>query len=343
MKKDLEEGQNLTEEQQKLVDGYNEIKGILGELSIRVQNNEQVELDSIEKKSNALQEEIRLYKERNNIVNTRAYGATPLVNATAKYNTLKERSQPYIGQGSTVVKEELAKVEAAYNTFAAKQREFAAQNAVNPEQKSQLNQLKDSYNECARALKKIIDESDKLAASGDNLYTLDKDTSLQTFNDRANALKDYVQTTYGASAAIGKLNGDATKLTFTIKNGDGTITNMAASLNRARTAIISTTGETEKAATSFGRFFDSVKSKLGGLATYAAARFGIDEVIQVVRQGVRYIREIDIALTELKKVTNETDGTYDAFLQSMSKTAGVVGSTVSELTTMAAEWARLNI
>ena len=59
------------------------------------------------------------------------------------------------------------------------------------------------------------------------------------------------------------------------------------------------------------------------------------------KQGVTYVKEIDAALTELKKVTDETDASYDKFLQNMSKTASVVGSTVSELTTMAAEWARL--
>ena len=47
------------------------------------------------------------------------------------------------------------------------------------------------------------------------------------------------------------------------------------------------------------------------------------------------------ALTELKKVTDETDVSYNRFLQNMSKTAGVVGSTVAELTTMASDWARL--
>ena len=64
---------------------------------------------------------------------------------------------------------------------------------------------------------------------------------------------------------------------------------------------------------------------------------GFQEIFQQIRQGVQYVREIDAALTELKKVTNETNTTYDAFLQTMSKTAGEVGSTVSELTTMAAD------
>jgi TP901 family phage tail tape measure protein len=43
----------------------------------------------------------------------------------------------------------------------------------------------------------------------------------------------------------------------------------------------------------------------------------------------------------LKKVTDETDASYAKFLQDMAQTGSVIGATVSDLTTMAAEWARL--
>jgi hypothetical protein len=168
-----------------------------------------------------------------------------------------------------------------------------------------------------------------------------EDVKLDTFSDRQNALTAYVNEIYGASAAIEKLNGDATQLTFVVKNGDGTITNMTASLNAARTAISTTAGETKEAKGAFGRFFDEIKSKGRSIATYLISMTGFQEIWQQIRQGVTYVREIDSALTELKKVTDETDESYDAFLQKMSKTAGVVGSTVAELTTMASEWARL--
>ena len=58
---------------------------------------------------------------------------------------------------------------------------------------------------------------------------------------------------------------------------------------------------------------------------------------------VTYVREIDSALTELKKVTNQTEAEYREFLQTMSQTASVTGSTVKDLTSSAADWARLNI
>ena len=46
-------------------------------------------------------------------------------------------------------------------------------------------------------------------------------------------------------------------------------------------------------------------------------------------------------MTELKKVTDETDETYAQFLKTMSQTGADVGATVKDLTNMAANWARL--
>lgn len=73
------------------------------------------------------------------------------------------------------------------------------------------------------------------------------------------------------------------------------------------------------------------------MASYFATFFSTYQIIGAVKQGVGYVKEIDAALTELKKVTDETDESYQRFLQSMSKTAGTVGSTVSDLTNSAAD------
>jgi hypothetical protein len=48
-------------------------------------------------------------------------------------------------------------------------------------------------------------------------------------------------------------------------------------------------------------------------------------------------------LTELKKVTDETEESYDRFLNTASKTADKVGSTIKEIVSSTADWARLNI
>ncbi|MEE1303354.1 MAG: phage tail tape measure protein, partial [Bacteroidales bacterium] len=67
----------------------------------------------------------------------------------------------------------------------------------------------------------------------------------------------------------------------------------------------------------------------------------IYQVFGEIKKGIQYVREIDSALTELKKVTDETEETYDKFLDTAAKTADKVGSTVKEIVSSTADWARL--
>ena len=67
----------------------------------------------------------------------------------------------------------------------------------------------------------------------------------------------------------------------------------------------------------------------------------IYRAINTIRKGINYVKEIDSALTELKKVTDETEETYDRFLQTASKTASKVGSTIKDVVSSTADWARL--
>lgn len=68
-------------------------------------------------------------------------------------------------------------------------------------------------------------------------------------------------------------------------------------------------------------------------------------VISMVEQGLRQIYQnvvnIDSAMTELKKVTDETDNTYDAFLDDAGTRAKNLGASISDIVTASADFARL--
>jgi TP901 family phage tail tape measure protein len=65
------------------------------------------------------------------------------------------------------------------------------------------------------------------------------------------------------------------------------------------------------------------------------------KAISEVRKGIDYVKEIDLALTELKKVTDETEASYKKFLKTAAGTASEIGSTVSDFTEATANFARL--
>lgn len=92
--------------------------------------------------------------------------------------------------------------------------------------------------------------------------------------------------------------------------------------------------ETDTLAMKFKKLFETnIKSQFAS------------QVINMVQQGLRQIYQnvvnIDSAMTELKKVTNETDNTYDAFLDDAGTRAKNLGASISDIVTASADFARL--
>lgn len=336
---------NPSADQQEILKKKEELIQQLNEYDSKVEYGQQAEISGIEQTKTALFGLIDAYKQKNNIVNAngnpskQAYGTAQLLNQGAKYNLLISRAQ---GVDLTGDFDAVKKLTDAYDKLKEAQSKFKIGEDLTTESgKAKVEAFKQAqieFNRYAQELGKVVKQEEKLQQ--DQAYSDPVAEDFQNeWQSRKKALEDFVSKI--PDAAIGEFDNKFTKLTYTVKNGDGTLTNMTATLNAAGTEIYATAGKTEKATTAFGKFWNELKGKAKGIATYLLSITSIQEVWQQIRKGVQYVIEIDTALTELKKVTDETDATYDQFLQNMSKTASVVGSTVSELTTMAAEWARL--
>lgn len=131
------------------------------------------------------------------------------------------------------------------------------------------------------------------------------------------------------------------QLTTTFRDANNELKEVIVTYNATTGTLTKSIGTVNKTKSAWESFTDKVGNKVKEMGAYFATFGSFYEVIAVIRQGITYVREIDSALTELKKVTDETDAAYNKFLQDMSKTAGIIGSTVKDLTTMAAEWSRL--
>ena len=101
----------------------------------------------------------------------------------------------------------------------------------------------------------------------------------------------------------------------------------------------------DKAAEGAGKkmqsFPDRLKTQLSKYSSY----FSIASVFMYAEQGLRSMFEqvklIDSAMTELKKVTNETDAAYDKFLSNAAKRSKEIGTTIDGLVSSTADFARL--
>jgi hypothetical protein len=338
---------DLKPEQQEIVALYDALIAEIDKYEITVKHGQQAELTGIEATKKALFDKIDAYKQANNIVNAgrggnkKAYGATIIRNATTKYSGLTNRinESPEL-KGSDVVQKKLAEYTAAYNRLLNLQKQYKVGQVLDSKDEQKFNDVRTACSDYAKELEKILNIHAKLKTSDSEHWTFEGDFN-DTRSGRQKAFNDFLEETYGSTATFEKFTDDYNTMIYTVKNGDGTFTRMTAVINNTRTAIDTMAGEVKETTNILAAFWNELKGKFKSIGAYVIASFSIHDIIRYVRTGIQYVREIDAALTELKKVTNETDAAYNKFLQDMSKTAGMVGSTVADLTTMAAEWSRL--
>jgi len=89
----------------------------------------------------------------------------------------------------------------------------------------------------------------------------------------------------------------------------------------------------------------SFADRFGGLASKFASWLTVSQVIMMLyralRRMVTAVIDVDTAMTELRKVTNETDAAYEKFLDNAGDRAKKLGATISDTVSATADFARL--
>lgn len=207
-----------------------------------------------------------------------------------------------------------------------------------------LNELLGKINKAKKDFDSLNQSSIRFFSNIKNasdIKILGKDFNPNNLNQMHDAMRRFANEASNGEAKLIKFNDINRTATFEIKNGKGQVQQLTVAYNEATNSLGRYVSKTTDAVSTSKQFFDGIKKSFGNVARYLASFGSVYQLIAMVKQGYTYVKEIDSALTELKKVTDETNATYDKFLQTMSKTAGVVGSTVSELTSSTADWARL--
>jgi hypothetical protein len=138
-----------------------------------------------------------------------------------------------------------------------------------------------------------------------------------------------------------RFNAAQNSAAYSVEKNKGQLASMSVIADQGTKRIGQFTEETKKYKSGMEKFMDSLKNKWQEVARYLMTFGSMYRVFALLKQGVTYIKEIDTALTELKKVTNETEEAYDKFLNTAAKTADKVGSTIKEIVSSTADWARI--
>ena len=112
------------------------------------------------------------------------------------------------------------------------------------------------------------------------------------------------------------------------------VQNVNRKINALGTAIKNTRIQTK----SLG---ENIKNQFKKYSTYFSVASVVMYGTQAIRDMFEQVKLIDSAMTELKKVTNETDASYNQFLSNAASRANELGTTIDGLVSSTADFSRL--
>jgi len=115
----------------------------------------------------------------------------------------------------------------------------------------------------------------------------------------------------------------------------------ATELTQLRTEFTDLKRQAELAGKTVKSFGDRLSDQFKRFGTYFALDNIIDEAVQGIRDMYDQVVQIDTAMTDLYKVTDETPERYEQFLGSAQKGAKELGRSVSSYITQSAKWAQM--
>lgn len=154
-------------------------------------------------------------------------------------------------------------------------------------------------------------------------------------------IQEFAQSFPNATVQVGRFNETTGKLPFTITETSGAMHSFEAEINGLNGRMVAQEKGVKQLDSSWGKLKTSLVS-VGKQFVRAFIGYNVFyKVISTVRQGINYVKQIDLAMTELKKVTDETEASYKKFLETASQVSSSIGSTVSNFTEATANFARL--
>lgn len=251
------------------------------------------------------------------------------------------------------------------NQFNKAQSDFNKIVNVSNEVKVSFEALETSYNELANAqqiYKNVMSDSlstdtQKIQAVENLINANDKyQDALKATNNliAANARdeKDAAtqqKLTDDISAFQSKIDGWLTKNSAAVKQFGAEMLNLKMqaencdriTLDHLKSEFKRLDGEAEAAGKKMQNLGDRIKTQFSKYSQYLS----IASVFMYAEQGLRdmfnQVVAIDTAMTELKKVTDETDASYNKFLTNAASKSKELGTTIDGLVTSTADFARL--
>ena len=178
------------------------------------------------------------------------------------------------------------------------------------------------------------------------LKNISKDNKLgRLFNGNTQTFKDISEVRANIDslfASIGKVNAKSIrisgtdKLTANVKAANGEIHKMTVRLDSNNFARFVDNGIIQ-----FGRLREAVGGIFKGIAGYLRYYLSPYMLVSYTRQVLEQVKEIDTAMTELRKVSDAPAGDITAYFGDAVSSAKELGATVKDMISATADWSRL--
>lgn len=253
----------------------------------------------------------------------------------ANYNTNKNTDTPWNRDYLTSLNESentLANLNQLYNQYQAEQDKSSASAR---ELWSEIQRLNKAYIEQFESVKQAekgtkADIAAKKQAANIQKKAASAYNELRTFgrnNDRLFGNKDLTD----------QYNGLADELLALSKNTSAT----SEDFDKLAKSVAEFKARVTDAGMTGNSFLTKLRSQFEKLGVYFSGAAIWNAINRGTREMISDVIELDTAMTELKKVTDETAGTYNKFLDNASVRAKTLGATLTDVVTATADFARL--
>lgn len=215
---------------------------------------------------------------------------------------------------SSLFAEEFKKAEIALEGFNSELNKDGNITEYNKKVKNLISDLKDMQN----VIEVIEPNNIDLAKEKTQAYAFNQSSKAKLID--TNTKKNITTLTY----AWDEQNGALRKLVFTYDEATGKLKQIGNAQKEAKESSFS-----------FLKFW---KHGWANLVRYLTTFVGFYEIWAQIRQGITVIRELDTALTEMRKVSDESVSSLKEFQKVSFDIAGSVGTTAKQIQNSTADW-----
>ena len=213
----------------------------------------------------------------------------------------------------------------------------------NASNKSEIKKFGDQVLKSEQKLKQLSTTTRQAFSSLSASQTAEKSITTVT-----NKLRALVNTMTNYIASNGKIRTDAglsTRFDEVLEEANahlnGSIQLNDADYNRLREQFGAIQTDAKNLGVSGETGFQRLNNQVQKLATYLSGATLLFGAINQIKTMITNVIELDSAMTELKKVTDETDATYESFLTNAVSRAKNLGAALSDVVSATADFARL--